>query len=66
MEEFDAVVEDFRENLHSKTPNFTELYEAMVVQRQRLGVIHEQIFGEVRLDMDGPFPFPGRIQASDS
>ena len=64
MEDFEVMVEEFRDNLHSKVPDFNELYEAMVDQRQRLGVIHEDIFKGVKDDMDGPFPV--RIQASDS
>ena len=60
MEEFDDMVEDFRDSLHSKTPDFSQLYAAMVDQRQRLAVVHEDIFRGVHLDMD---TLPERDQA---
>ena len=58
LEDFEVMVEEFRDNLHSTIPDFNELYEAMVDQRQRLGV---DIFKWVKDNMDGPFPV--RIQA---
>ena len=45
-EHLEALIEEFRDNLEMKTPDFTQLYQGMVEQHRRLSEVTEDLLSE--------------------